>query len=258
LRIPTHIPPASLSRVSNDVSQFDVEKYHLAVIPTNPDGELRFHIGEPITVTWRAPLEHSRRDWIGLYRIGANKSNLLTNVVSGGKWVPVHDDEWDGDVPLLLERRPLTDHGEVVFQKDHLPWQTGNYELRYHHDGKHNVMSIAGPIEIYVDKPASLDFESVRHSLIRIVTLCLDSDPSLVPLSSVIEDHTSSDPTPKPRSSDPDDFRFWSERQAKRITGAVLAAFGVEYAPEVIVADANVTALANRIVNSLELLAPDV
>ncbi|KAG8718977.1 phosphatidylethanolamine N-methyltransferase [Ceratobasidium sp. 395] len=247
-----------ITRVSNDVSQFDVEKYHLAIVPTNPDGELRFHIGEPITVTWRAPLEHSRRDWIGIYRIGANKSNLLTNVVSGGKWVPVHDDEWDGDVPLLLERRPLTDHGEVLFQKDQLPWQTGSYELRYHHDGKHNVMSIAGPIEIYVDKPASLDFESVRHSLIRIVTLCLDSDPSLIPLSSGIVANTAPDATPKPRSSDPDDFRFWSERQAKRIAGAMLTAFGVEYAPEVIVADANVTALANRIVNSLELLAPSV
>ncbi|KAG9084240.1 phosphatidylethanolamine N-methyltransferase [Ceratobasidium sp. 370] len=191
--------------------------------------------------------------WIGIYRIGANKSNLVTNVVSGGKWAPVHDDEWDGDVPLLLEQRPLTDHGEVVFQKDQLPWQ-----FRYHHDGKYNVMSIAGPLEIYVDKPATLDFDSVRNSLIRIVTLCLDSDPSLVPLSSGIVVATSSDSTSNHRSSDPDDFRFWSERQAKRIAGAVRTAFGVEYAPEVIVADANVTALANRIVNSLELLAPSV
>ncbi|KAG9100914.1 phosphatidylethanolamine N-methyltransferase [Ceratobasidium sp. UAMH 11750] len=247
-----------ITRVANDVSLFDVEKYHLAVVPTNPDGELRFHVGEPITLAWRAPLEHSRRDWIGMYRIGANKSNLVTNVVSDGKWVPVHDDEWDGDVPLLLEQRPLTDHGEVVFQKDQLPWRAGKYELRYHHDGKYNVMSIAGLLEIYVNKPDTLDFDSVRNSLIQIVTLCLDSDPSLVSLSSGIVPTPSSDSTPNPRSSDPDDFRFWSERQAKRIAGAVLAAFGVEYAPEVIVADANVTALASRIVNSLELLASSV
>ncbi|KAG8733144.1 phosphatidylethanolamine N-methyltransferase [Ceratobasidium sp. 414] len=244
-----------ITRVANDMSLFDVQKYHLAVVPTNPDGELRFHVGEPITIAWRSPLEHSRRDWIGIYRIGANKSNLVTNVTSVG-WVPVHSDEWEGDVPLLLEQRPLTDHGEVVFQKDHLPWQTGKYELRYHHHGKYNVMSIAGPIEIYVDKPTTLDFDSVHASLIRIVTLCLDSDPSLVPLSSGITTATSPGSALEPRSSDPDDFRFWSERQAKRIAGAVLAAFGVEYAPEVIVADANVTALANRIVNSLELLAP--
>ncbi|QRW02367.1 methylene-fatty-acyl-phospholipid synthase [Ceratobasidium sp. AG-Ba] len=247
-----------ITRIANDMSSFDVEKYHLAVVPTNPDGELRFHIGEPITIAWRAPLEHSRRDWIGIYRLGSNKSNLVTKVNSNGKWVPVHDDEWDGDVPLSLEHRNQTDHGEVVFQKDQLPWQTGKYEFRYHHDGKYNVMSIAGPIDIYVDKPATLDFDSVRHSLIRIVTLCLDSDPSLVPQSSGIELVTTSDATPKPRSADPDDFRFWSERQAKRIASAILAAFGVEYAPEVIVADANVAALANRILNSLELLAPSV
>ncbi|KAG9097456.1 phosphatidylethanolamine N-methyltransferase [Ceratobasidium sp. UAMH 11750] len=157
-------------------------------------------------------LSNTRRDWIGTYLISANKSNLVTNVVSDGKWVPVHDDEWDGDVPLLLEQQPLTDHGEVVFQKDQLLWRAGKYELRYHHDGKYNVMSIAGPLEIYVDKPNTLDLDSVRNSLIRIVTLCLDSDPSLVPLSSGIVPAASSDSTPNSRSSDPDDFRFWSER----------------------------------------------
>ncbi|KAF8604745.1 hypothetical protein BDV93DRAFT_522086 [Ceratobasidium sp. AG-I] len=255
-----------ITHVANDLSLFDVGKYHLCVIPTNPDGELRFHIGEPITIAWRSPLEHSRRDWIGIYRIGANKSNLVTRVNSMGLWMPVHDDEWDGDVPLLKERRAQTDHGEVVFQKDQLPWQAGKYEFRYHHDGKYNVMSMAGPLEIYVDKPNTLDFESVRRTLLRIVTLCLDSDPSLVPLSSGINSSSSSDsestfkPTATPPSSrsDPDDFRFWSERQAKRIAGVVRAAFDVEYAPEIILADANVTALANRIVNSLELLAPSL
>jgi phosphatidylethanolamine N-methyltransferase len=115
-----------------------------------------------------------------------------------------------------------------------------------------------------VNKPPQLDFESVRHTLLRIVTLCLDSDPSLAPLSAGIEptppsQDSNSRPThPTSVRSDPDDFRFWSERQAKRITGAVHAAFGVEYAPEVIVADANVTALANRVVSSLKLLGQDL
>lgn len=49
---------------------------------------------------------------------------------------------------------------------------------------------------------------------------------------------------------DPDDFRFWSERQAKRISTVIEQIFGVEYAPEVIIGDANLTALANRIVVS--------
>jgi len=49
---------------------------------------------------------------------------------------------------------------------------------------------------------------------------------------------------------DPDDFRFWSERQAKRISMVIEQIFDVEYVPEVIIGDANLTALANRIVVS--------
>lgn len=54
---------------------------------------------------------------------------------------------------------------------------------------------------------------------------------------------------------DPDDFSFWSERQAKRICGAIKQTFDVEYAPEVVVADANLSALANRILVSKEILS---
>ncbi|KDN33294.1 hypothetical protein RSAG8_13615, partial [Rhizoctonia solani AG-8 WAC10335] len=249
-----------ITRVTGDLSLFDVSKYRMLVVPTSTTGDLRFHIGEPIRVAWRAPPEHSKRDWIGIYRVGANSSNLVTKVNSQGMWVPVHDDQWDGDAPVSHDKRALPDGGEVVFQKDQLPWQVGKYELRYHYDGKYNVMSIAGPVEVYVDKPDTVEFDSVRHTLLRIVTLCLDSDPSLVPLSAGIDplsssqDSGSKNTQPTGLRSDPDDFRFWSERQAKRITTAVHAAFGVEYSPEVIVADANVTALSNRVINSLKLL----
>jgi phosphatidylethanolamine N-methyltransferase len=55
-------------------------------------------------------------------------------------------------------------------------------------------------------------------------------------------------------SRDSDDFRFWSEQQAKRICAAIKQAFDVEYAPQVVLADANVTALTNRILFSKEIL----
>jgi phosphatidylethanolamine N-methyltransferase len=48
-----------------------------------------------------------------------------------GMWVPVHDDQWDGDVPVLRDQPALEDHGEVVFQKDQLPWQVGKYEVSW-------------------------------------------------------------------------------------------------------------------------------
>lgn len=54
---------------------------------------------------------------------------------------------------------------------------------------------------------------------------------------------------------DPDDFSFWSERQARRICNAIKQAFDVEYAPEVVMADANLSALANRILVSIDILS---
>lgn len=98
-----------------------------------------------------------------------------------------------------------------------------------------------------VDVPETLDFISVRNCLKRVVPLCLDSDPSLVPASCQEEDDTM---PVYAGARDPDDFRFWSERQAKRISVVIEQAFGVEYVPAVIISDANLTALANRIVVS--------
>ncbi|KAG8874729.1 phosphatidylethanolamine N-methyltransferase [Tulasnella sp. 331] len=259
-----------ITRVSNDLSLYDPTKYHISVVSANPEGPLRFHLGEPIVVTWRAPSTHSRRDWVGIYRLGANKSELVTGVNSAGKWVPVHDEEWDGDIPNVnVGGATPVGHGiecgEVTFRSGRLPWQTGKYEIRYHHDGKYNVMGSVAPIEIYVEKPISLDFASVRSTLMRMVVLCLDSDPSLIP------SNASTTPTPSSRSTsaspsetsseaeslrDGDDFRFWSERQAKRISIAIQGAFDVEYAPEVIIGDANVSSLAGRILASREILSP--
>lgn len=105
-----------------------------------------------------------------------------------------------------------------------------------------------------VEKPSAMNFGNVRSSLMHIVPLCLDSDPSLIPLSCKT-DGQSSDVQGEDEGRDADDFRFWSERQAKRISVAVKQAFGVELTPEVIVADANLSALANRILVTRELFS---
>ena len=97
-----------------------------------------------------------------------------------------------------------------------------------------------------------LDFISVRECLARIVPLCLDSDPYLMPLSCGGTQELGD--TDSAVTRDADDFSFWSERQAKRICSAIEQAFGVEYAPEVVMGDANLTALANRILVSKQML----
>ncbi|THH19165.1 hypothetical protein EW146_g1941 [Bondarzewia mesenterica] len=248
-----------ITRVANDLSSYAMDKYKLSIASNSAGGALRFHLGEQIRVNWQAPLNHSRRDWIGIYRVGANQSKLVTKTSSLGMWVPVHDKEWDGDVPIGSERRGKEgkepESGQVVFKGDTLPWQVGQYEVRYHHDGKYNVLSLDGPLEIYVNKPETLEFSSVRSSLMHIVPLCLDSDPSLIPLSCRTDNSGDvSAETEGQDSRDPDDFRFWSERQARRIARAIKQLFEVEYTPEVIMADANLSALAHRILASKEIL----
>ncbi|KAJ7454990.1 phosphatidylethanolamine N-methyltransferase [Mycena galericulata] len=257
-----------ITRIANDISSYDTSKYKFEAVASS-DGSLRFHLGEPIRLKWEAPHTHSRKDWVGIYRIGANKSSLVTRTSSMGLWVPVHDEEWDGDVPLGLPR-PSTGDGDtsesgmVTFKGNTLPWIAGRYEVRYHHDGKYNVMGLVAPIEIYVEQPPELSFPSVRENLMRVVPLCLDSDPSLIPLSCKMpstpnttrQDVGSAQPDDdSPDDRDPDDFTFWSERQARRICSAIKQTFDVEYAPEVIMADANLSALARRILLSKEILS---
>lgn len=101
-----------------------------------------------------------------------------------------------------------------------------------------------------MDRPEKVDFESVRSALAHVVPLCLDGDPSLIPSSTKYKMNGTADNS----GGDPDDFRFWSARQAWRIARAVREMFDVEYAPDVVVADANLTALAERIVASLKLM----
>lgn len=57
-------------------------------------------------------------------------------------WLPVHDEEWDGDVPIGIvglsgedisgaeKVKQVKTSGEVVFRGDKLPWVVGKYEVR--------------------------------------------------------------------------------------------------------------------------------
>lgn len=84
-----------------------------------------------------------------------NQNKLVTKVSSQGKWIGVFDDEWKGDEyqPIdddeEVEKDGSAEKGKITFGGKKLPWRTGLYEMRYHHDGKHSVMASAGPIEIF-------------------------------------------------------------------------------------------------------------
>ena len=55
----------------------------------------------------------------------------MTKVATMGRWAPVHEDEWDGNIPLEIGTPTMgSQSGEVVFRGGALPWKAGTYEVR--------------------------------------------------------------------------------------------------------------------------------
>lgn len=334
------------------MSAYDASQYSINIASSSSASPVpRFHVGQPIRVSWTAPSNHSRKDWIGIYRLGSCKAELVTRISSMGKWMPIFEEEYKGE-EQCTPIRPVHkgDAGTVIFKGSRLPWAPGQYELRYHHDGKHNVMSTIAPVEIFVSKPSDLhNFRAVHDAVLNLVVLALESNVSLVPRSararaesmskspiagkralgspmavlsplspkwagkapappspstatkSAFADANSSatspdaggraGPTPtggalslnippmdsatedlalelsaelehQPAPDDPlddklqdaDDFVIMDEVQAKRISGLLKQAFGVDLSTDVVIADANVNALAKRVMGARHLV----
>lgn len=161
-----------------------------AQMPLDRRGDLKdlvFEYGAPIRVKWTAPLNHSKKDWIGIYKVTDNTSREVTRVSSQGRWVAVNEGVYDNltcelgivssDVVISLESASASASnsvaasvsasgpddratgecrkvasGEVVFAGDKLFWTQGVFEFRYHHNGRHNVMAISRPFEIRISR----------------------------------------------------------------------------------------------------------
>jgi len=166
---------------------------------------LMFEYGAPIKVKWTAPLNHRKKDWVGLYMVADNASREATRVGSQGRWLATNRDQYDsltaekgilvGDVRVSGSNRrdgESKDYlsGEMVFSGDKLWWTQGVFEFRYHHDGKHNVMAISLPFEIRIGRFDEDDVEADANGLIRgaiedallpVVRNCFDRDPEIAP-----------------------------------------------------------------------------
>ncbi|KAF2492220.1 phosphatidylethanolamine N-methyltransferase [Lophium mytilinum] len=226
---------------------------------------LTYEYGAPIKVRWTAPLNHSKKDWVGLYMVADNASRDVTRVASNGRWVATNPNVYDSARPaqgILVSDKmivggeradgEISNHfsGEMVFSGDKIWWTTGVFEFRYHHDGKHNVMAISLPFEIRIPRFDEEDAEVDANGLIRtavettllpVVQNCFDRDPEIAP------------------SSVDESFGSLVERDgkyAKRVVFAVHQMFGIELAPEVVQADGTVKNLAWRICNAKKVLQP--
>ena len=301
-----HNVPAriSITRVEPEVVGFNPKDYSLTLegTPSSPLAEsqrssdkealgartspqrtsnfktLMFEYGAPVRVKWTAPLNHSKKDWIGLYMVADNASREVTRLASMGRWVATSHGEFDsftadiGQVTsdIKIQRSPssekdidLQEHlsGEILFSGDKLWWTQGVFEFRYHHNGMHNVMAISLPFEVRIarfDEEDIQDFNSdgsistptsvqnealirsaIERELLPVVQNCFDRDPEIAP-----------------RTVD-EAFGSLVERDgkfAKRVVYAVQAMFGIELAPEVVQADGRVGNLAWRIWEAKKVL----
>jgi phosphatidylethanolamine N-methyltransferase len=196
----------SITRLEPDLAGYDPKDYSVEVQGASPSGGPQsFPFGTPVRVKWTAPLNHSRRDWIGLYRVADNPSREVTRVSSAGRWVPTDPEQYDS---LIADKSVVSSNervsgatrkdgevqdylsGVVEFRGDRLWWTAGVFEVRYHHNGKHNVMAISRPFEIRIDRFDEYDVEVDSNGLIRtamqdallpVVRDCFDRDPDIAP-----------------------------------------------------------------------------
>ncbi|EEP75538.1 conserved hypothetical protein [Uncinocarpus reesii 1704] len=273
----------TITRLEPDLAGYELKDYALSVEGTeltqfNKSGgetkeksqssrgseNLVFEYGAPIKVKWTAPLNHSKKDWVGLYMVTHNSSREITKVSSQGRWVATNEGAFDSSTSEIgLKSSDISEHsqgkngksrevasGEMVFSGDKLWWNQGVFEFRYHHNGKHNVMAISRPFEIRIAKFDENEIPLDNHGVVRpaieaallpIVQNCLDRDADIAPQNSEEAFGSQVD-----RDS----------KYAKRVVFAVQHMFGIEFAPEVVCADGSVRNLAWRICNAKKVLAP--
>lgn len=211
-----------------NIEMYDLSKYSVA--HTEPSYEL----GEPISAVWGAPGYHGQRDWVGVYKVGSNKNKQVTNISSRGLWkwaADLMEDVSQATAAVTTKQDDDVPHqGTLTFGGNQVPWKQGTYELRYHHDGKHNVMAVSDPFVIIAPAPKEAgDTADVEKTLLRLVQNALDNNPDTIPTT----------PT--------DEFIGLGEIEAQHIVEMIRLIYGVEFAWEVILVDNTVARLTKRV-----------
>ncbi|VVT46258.1 uncharacterized protein SAPINGB_P001124 [Magnusiomyces paraingens] len=235
--------PARLTivRVTEDLHGLDASKYSLTIdTPVSEDQPLTFEYGTEITVKWTADPKHSNRDWIGLYKLTDNYSEEVTKISSQGRWSAIDSTAYENHIDTVKSNNETS--GEVVFKGDILPWTTGVYQFRYHHDGKHNCLAISRPFTVIATPikgtSAGGDGKALGIQLLPIVQRIFVASDFIPPLT-VNENWDLEDPV-----------------VTKRLGYAVKVYAGVDLAPEVLQSDQSVGQLATRLQRVTDALRP--
>lgn len=143
------------------------------------------------------------KDWMGVYEVGANFDSKITTTTCSSRWSylagPVFEpsnpdaqlftrkgrDVYLGRSFVTLSKSSIPGlrvvRGSVLFEEDMIPWKSGVYEVRYHHDGKHNVVTRSQPFEVIMpDAKEVLEVRDIIDQLHQLVSRCLDLHPGAV------------------------------------------------------------------------------
>ncbi|ORY81378.1 phospholipid methyltransferase-domain-containing protein [Protomyces lactucae-debilis] len=260
VRVHRYSNSITITKIADNLNNLDLSQFKLELVPSaaavaHPEASSLtnvYQLGEPIRVRWQAPLNHARRDWIGVYRVTDNLSKDVTRVASQGHWSAIESKSFGDHQADILEEGD--EAGMVEFRADTVPWTEGTYEIRYHHDGKHNVLAISQPFEIAVDPLMRLEettnpakdeasAEEVAAVMLSLVQTILRSEKDLdlpISLHAAIV------------------FGDDAEKYAKRIAYAIDKRFGVDLAWQLVATDASVENLAKRVVEAKRVLRPFV
>lgn len=220
--------------VANDIEMYDLSQYSLKI------KENVFELGQEIQVEWKAPDYHGAEDWIGVFEVKANKSKHITNVSSRGLWHWVNAvKNPESDDLMFPPETPILTEGTVVFNGSRLPWKVGQYEFRYQHDNKHNVMAISVPFEIKAPtKPSVIDLETTQKTVLKFVQSTLGFNPDIMP------------------STAQEEYVGMGEIESRHLVHCIKLTYNVEFAWEVVSTDKSVARLSQRILHAREALSP--
>ncbi|KAG0369449.1 phosphatidylethanolamine N-methyltransferase [Mortierella sp. AD032] len=244
-----------------DMSQYSVKLESSKQHSFNASGVPTYQLGEKLTISWTAPLNHGSRDWIGIYKVSGNQSHKVTNIASHGRYLFVIRDKGlegaedpgldgdhaglgDGDVSeeeVVWVNEQEICRGQVVFSGDKLPWFQGTFELRYHHHDRYNVMAHTAPFEITLpnyEDSKDVSVGSINKALLPYIQRCFNEDEDTMPCTA------------------DEKFIMINQQIAQRIVKGIQLMYGIEFAWEVVAVDMSCLHLAIRIATARRALAP--
>ncbi|KAF9926022.1 phosphatidylethanolamine N-methyltransferase [Mortierella alpina] len=253
-----------VARTWDDMDVYDMSQYSLKISTAQPpasnaSGIPTFPLGEKLTLTWTAPLNHGSRDWIGIYKVDSNSNYKVTNVASKGRYLFVgrdqklgeategvdnHAGHGDGEVmeeEVVWIQDQEVCQGKVVFLGDKLPWFPGTFEFRYHHHDRYNVMAYSEPFEMTLESyehAKDVSVASIGQALLPYVQRCFNYDEEVMPCT--VEEK----------------FVMINQTIAQRIVKGIHLLYGIEFAWEVVAVDMSCLHMALRIFTARRALMP--